>query len=169
VHGRGYNPDMEMKMPKITPFLWFDNQAEEAARFYTSIFKNSKLGAISRSTEAGPGPAGSVLTVSFELEGIEYTALNDGPNHNFTDAISFTVHCETQQEVDYYWEKLGAGGREVACGWLTDKYGLSWQITPIMLMKLLGDPDKAKAGRVMQAMLKMVKLDIAKLEAAARG
>ena len=156
-------------MPKITPFLWFDHEAEEAATFYTSIFKNSKMGAISRSGESGPGPAGSVLTVSFEIEGTDYIALNGGPNHKFSDAISFMVHCENQQEVDYYWEKLGAGGKEVACGWLTDKYGLSWQITPTALMKLLSDPDKAKAGRVMQAMLKMVKLDIAALEAAARG
>jgi len=156
-------------MPKVTPFLWFNGQAEEAAKFYTSIFRNSKLGSIMRSGEAGPGPAGSALTVSFEIEGIEYTALNGGPGHNFTDAISFVVHCESQQEVDYYWEKLGAGGKEVACGWLTDKYGLSWQIVPTVLMRLLGDPDKARAGRVMQAMMKMAKLDIAGLEAAAKG
>jgi len=166
---RGSQLDRRCKMPKVTPFLWFDKEAEDAARFYTSIFKNSKLGAIIRSGEAGPGPAGSALTVSFELEGTEYTALNGGPGHNFTDAVSFVVHCEKQEEVDYYWEKLGAGGKEVACGWLTDKFGLSWQIVPTVLMKLLGDPDKAKAGRVMQAMMKMVKLDIAGLEAAAKG
>ena len=156
-------------MPKITPFLWFDHEAEDAAKFYTSIFKNSKMGAVSRSGASGPGPAGSVLTVSFEIEGTDYIALNGGPDHKFTAAISFMVHCENQQDVDYYWEKLGAGGKEVACGWLTDKYGLSWQITPTALMKLLSDPDKAKANRVMQAMLKMVKLDIPTLEAAARG
>jgi predicted 3-demethylubiquinone-9 3-methyltransferase (glyoxalase superfamily) len=156
-------------MPKITPFLWFDHEAEDAAKFYTSIFKNSKMGGVTRYGNDMPGKAGSVLTATFELEGIEYTALNGGPDHKFTDAISFVVHCETQQEVDYYWEKLGAGGKEVACGWLKDKYGLSWQITPTILMKLMSDADKAKANRVFQAMMKMVKLDIPTLEAAARG
>ena len=157
-------------MSKITPFLWFDHQAEEAARFYTSIFRNSKMGAVTRYGENMPGKAGSVLTVTFEIEGVEYTALNGGPGHTFTDAISFVVHCESQAEVDDYWAKLTAnGGKEVACGWLKDKYGLSWQIIPTLLLELITDPDKAKAQRVTQAMLKMVKIDIPTLEAAARG
>ena len=157
-------------MSKITPFLWFDHQAEEAARFYTSIFRNSKMGAVTRYGENMPGKAGSVLTVTFEIEGVEYTALNGGPDHTFTDAISFVVHCESQAEVDDYWAKLTAnGGKEVACGWLKDKYGLSWQIIPTLLLELITDPDKAKAQRVTQAMLKMVKIDIPTLEAAARG
>lgn len=156
-------------MKKITPFLWFDNQAEEAMNFYTSIFRNSRKGEISRNGEAGPGPAGSVLTASFELEGLEFTALNGGPMFKFTEAISFQVSCETQEEVDYYWEKLSEGGSAQQCGWLKDRFGLSWQITPAALPRLLSDPDKAKAGRVMQAMLKMVKMDIAALEDAARG
>ena len=157
-------------MPKITPFLWFDHQAEEAARFYTSIFRNSKMGAVTRYGENMPGKAGSVLTVTFEIEGVEYTALNGGPGHTFTDAISFVVHCESQAEVDDYWAKLTAnGGKEVACGWLKDRYGLSWQIIPTLLLELITDPDKAKAQRVTQAMLKMVKIDIPTLEAAARG
>jgi predicted 3-demethylubiquinone-9 3-methyltransferase (glyoxalase superfamily) len=156
-------------MQKITPFLWFDSQAEEAAKFYTSIFPNSKLGKMTRYGESGPGPAGSVLTASFELEGTEFTALNGGPTYKFTPAISFVVNCETQAEVDHYWEKLTADGKEVQCGWLTDKFGVSWQIVPTALLRLLNDPDPAKANRVMQAMLQMVKIDIAKLEAAARG
>jgi len=157
-------------MSKITPFLWFDHQAEEAARFYTSIFRNSKMGAVTRYGENMPGKAGSVLTVTFEIEGVEYTALNGGPGHTFTDAISFVVHCESQAEVDDYWAKLTAnGGKEVACGWLKDRYGLSWQIIPTLLLELITDPDKAKAQRVTQAMLKMVKIDIPTLEAAARG
>ena len=157
-------------MSKITPFLWFDHQAEEAARFYTSIFRNSKMGAVTRYGENMQGKAGSVLTVTFEIEGVEYTALNGGPGHTFTDAISFVVHCESQAEVDDYWAKLTAnGGKEVACGWLKDRYGLSWQIIPTLLLELITDPDKAKAQRVTQAMLKMVKIDIPTLEAAARG
>ena len=157
-------------MSKITPFLWFDHQAEEAARFYTSIFRNSKMGAVTRYGENMPGKAGSVLTVTFEIEGVENTALNGGPGHTFTDAISFVVHCESQAEVDDYWAKLTAnGGKEVACGWLKDRYGLSWQIIPTLLLELITDPDKAKAQRVTQAMLKMVKIDIPTLEAAARG
>jgi predicted 3-demethylubiquinone-9 3-methyltransferase (glyoxalase superfamily) len=159
-----------MKMQKISPFLWFDSQAEEAAKFYTSIFRNSKLGKMTRYGEGGPGPAGSVLTASFELEGMEFTALNGGPMYKFTEAVSFVVNCETQEEVDHYWEKLTAdGGKEVQCGWLKDKFGLSWQIVPTALPRLLSDPDPAKANRVVQAMLQMVKLDIAKLEQAARG
>lgn len=156
-------------MQKITPFLWFDNQAEEAMNFYTSIFKNSKVGNIIRYGEAGPGPAGSVLTASFELDGLEFTALNGGPQFKFTEAISLHVACESQDEVDYYWDKLGDGGRIDQCGWLKDKFGLSWQIVPTILHKLLSDPDRGKANRVMQAMLQMKKLDIAKLKQAADG
>jgi predicted 3-demethylubiquinone-9 3-methyltransferase (glyoxalase superfamily) len=156
-------------MQKITPFLWFDNQAEEAMKFYTSIFKNSKVGAISRYGEAGPGPAGSVLTASFELEGLQFTALNGGSLFKFTEAISLHIACESQEEVDYYWEKLSDGGQIQQCGWLKDKYGLSWQVVPTALHRLLSDPDRQKANRVMQAMLQMKKLDIAKLEQAGRG
>ena len=160
-------------MQKITPFLWFDDNAEEAVKFYISIFKNSKIGKIARYDEAGEKaagrPAGSVMTVEFQLEGQEFVALNGGPMFKFTEAISFVVNCETQEEVDYYWEKLSAGGKEVQCGWLKDKFGLSWQIVPMVLGELLSDKDAAKAQRVMQAMLKMVKLDIKKLKQAAKG
>jgi predicted 3-demethylubiquinone-9 3-methyltransferase (glyoxalase superfamily) len=156
-------------MQKITPFLWFDNQAEEAMNFYTSIFKNAKAGNISRYGEAGPGPAGSVLAASFELEGLQFTALNGGPLFKFTEAISFHVACESQGEVDYYWSKLSDGGQIQQCGWSKDKYGVSWQIIPTALPKLLGDPDREKASRVMRAMLQMKKIDIAKLEQAAEG
>ena len=156
-------------MQKITPFLWFDTQAEEAARFYASIFPNSKVGDISRYPEGMPGQAGSVMTVAFELDGQQFTALNGGPNFKFTEAVSFVVDCRDQAEVDHYWDKLTAGGQEVQCGWLKDRYGLSWQIVPARLMELASDPDTAKAGRVMQAMMKMVKIDIAKLEEAAAG
>jgi predicted 3-demethylubiquinone-9 3-methyltransferase (glyoxalase superfamily) len=154
-------------MQKITPFLWFDGNAEEAMNFYTSIFKNAKVGSISRYGEAGPGPAGSVLTASFELEGLQFTALNGGPHFKFNEAISFHVACESQQEVDYFWDRLGAGGQIQQCGWLKDKFGVSWQIVPIALPRLLGNPDRAKANSVMQAMLQMKKLDIAALERAA--
>ena len=150
-------------MQKITPFLWFDNQAEEAVKFYTSIFKNSRIGKIA------PGPKGSVMTVEFQLEGQEFVALNGGPHFKFTEAISFVVNCKTQAEVDKFWKKLSAGGKEVQCGWLKDKYGLSWQIVPTVLGELLSDKDAAKSQRVMQAMLKMVKLDIEKLKEAAEG
>ena len=153
-------------MQKITPFLWFDSKAEEAAKFYTSIFKNSKLGQIRRYGEAGPGPKGSVLTVSFEIEGQEFVALNGGPQFTFTPAISFFVNCETQEEVDEFWEKLSAGGRTNRCGWLQDKFGISWQIVPAVLGRLLNDPDPAKANRVMKAMLQMEKLDIRGLQEA---
>jgi predicted 3-demethylubiquinone-9 3-methyltransferase (glyoxalase superfamily) len=156
-------------MQKITPFLWFDNQAEEAARFYTSIFKNSRIGKIARYGDAGPGPKGSVMTVEFQLEGQDFVALNGGPLFKFTEAISFVVDCRTQAEVDRFWKKLSAGGKEVQCGWLKDKYGLSWQIVPTVLGELLGSKDTAKAQRVMQAMLAMVKIDIEKLKQAARG
>jgi predicted 3-demethylubiquinone-9 3-methyltransferase (glyoxalase superfamily) len=156
-------------MPKISPFLWFDHQAEQAANFYVSVFKNSKVLSISRYGDAGPGPQGSVMTVSFELDGQEFIALNGGPQFKFNEAISFSVDCQTQQEVDEYWSKLTAGGEEVACGWLKDKYGLSWQINPSILGKMLGDPDRTKANRVMEAMLKMKKIDIAGLQQAYDG
>jgi predicted 3-demethylubiquinone-9 3-methyltransferase (glyoxalase superfamily) len=154
-------------MSKISPFLWFDNQAEDAAKFYTSVFKNSKIGTIARYGEAGPGPKGSVMTASFQIEGQEFVALNGGPHFKFTEAISFVVKCETQEEVDYYWEKLTAdGGQESQCGWLKDKFGLSWQIVPTILYKLYADKDAKKGQRVMQAMLKMKKMIIADLEKA---
>jgi len=157
-------------MKKITPFLWFDNQAEEAMNFYVSVFKNSKVLGVSRYGDAGPGAKGSVMTASFELNGQEFTALNGGPEHyGFTEAISFFVDCESQQEVDYLWEKLTEGGERGPCGWLKDKYGLSWQIVPSALGEMLGDKDPAKSQRVMQAMLKMSKLDVAKLKQAYEG
>ncbi len=154
-------------MQKIVTFLWFNNQAEEAANFYVSIFKNSKLGRISRYGDAGPGPKGSVMGVTFHLEGQEFYALNGGPHFKFTPAISLFVNCETQEEVDELWTKLTEGGREDRCGWLTDKYGLSWQIIPKVLGELLGHSDPQIAQRAMQAMLKMSKIDIQKLQHAA--
>ena len=153
-------------MPKITPFLWFNDQAEEAMNFYTAIFKNSKIGSVSRYGEGAPGQPGSVMTATFELNGQEFMALNGGPLFTFTEAISFFVSCETQMEVDELWEKLSAGGEESQCGWLKDKFGLSWQIVPSALGELLNDPDAEKAGRVMNAMLQMKKIDIAGLRAA---
>ena len=153
-------------MKKITPFLWFDDQAEEAMNFYVSVFKNSKVLGISRYGEGAPRPAGMVMTASFELDGQEFTALNAGPLFKFTEAISFFVNCETQAEVDELWKKLSAGGEEGQCGWLKDKYGLSWQIVPTALGELMGDPDPVKSQRVMQAMLKMKKIDIAGLRKA---
>ncbi len=153
-------------MQKITPFLWFDDQAEEAVNFYTSIFKNSKITNVSRYGEAGPGKSGSVMTASFELDGQQFTALNGGPEYKFTPAISFYVNCEDQAEVDELWEKLSAGGEPGPCGWLTDKFGVSWQSVPTALGKLLGDPDPVKAQRVMGAVLNMSKIDIAGLQRA---
>ena len=153
-------------MQKITPFLWFDGKAEEAMKFYVSIFKNSKVLGVSRSGEAGPGPKGSVMIVRFELDGKEFIGLNGGPQFKFTEAISFSVDCKTQKEVDEFWEKLSAGGEQGPCGWLKDRYGLSWQIVPSILGKLLGDKDPVKANRVMKAMLQMKKLDIAGLQKA---
>jgi predicted 3-demethylubiquinone-9 3-methyltransferase (glyoxalase superfamily) len=153
-------------MQKITPFLWFDTQAEEAAKFYVSMFENSKIKTVTRYGAAGPGPKGSVMTVDFELAGQEFVALNGGPQFKFTEAISLVVNCETQQEVDEFWAKLSKGGQEVECGWLKDRYGLSWQIVPTILSKLLSDPDPKKAQRVMEAMLKMKKIDIAALKKA---
>jgi predicted 3-demethylubiquinone-9 3-methyltransferase (glyoxalase superfamily) len=158
---------------KITPCLWFDDQAEEAAEFYTSVFRNSKIGNVSRYSEAGQEvhgkPAGTVMTVAFELDGQTFTALNGGPIFKFNEAISLQVDCETQEEVDYYWQKLSEGGDEKAqqCGWLKDKYGVSWQIVPRILVEILNDTDKSKSQRAMTAMLKMKKIDIDELKRAA--
>lgn len=156
-------------MQTITPFLWFNDQAEEAVNFYTSIFKNAKINTIARYGDAGPGPKGSVMTIGFELEGQHFTALNGGPVFTFSQAISFVVHCHTQAEVDAYWDRLSAGGAEQQCAWLKDKYGISWQIVPVQLMELLQDKDPQKSKRVMQAMLKMKKIDIAGLQRAYEG
>lgn len=153
-------------MQKITPFLWFDDQAEEAVEFYTSIFKNSKLGSVSRYGEESPGVPGKLMTASFELEGQEFMALNGGPIFKFTEAISFFVKCDDQLEIDYYWEKLSDGGEIQQCGWLKDKFGISWQIVPTILGDLLNDPNAEKARNVNKAMLQMVKLDIAGLQKA---
>ena len=154
-------------MQKITPFLWFDNNAEEAVQFYTSIFKDSKILGTSRYGDAGPGPKGTVMTMKFELNGQEFIALNGGPHFKFTEAISFVVNCETQKEIDEYWAKLTAGGKEVQCGWLRDKYGLSWQIVPTVLGQLMQDKDPEKVRSVTQAFMKMVKMDIEALKRAA--
>ena len=153
-------------MQKIIPFLWFDTQAEEAMNFYISIFRNSKVLTVNRYGEAGPGPRGSVMAASFLLDGQEFVALNGGPVYHFTPAISFVVNCESQEEVDELWGKLSAGGREEPCAWLQDKFGLSWQIVPTLMVKLLSDPDPVKAQRVMAAMMKMKKIDIAALKRA---
>jgi predicted 3-demethylubiquinone-9 3-methyltransferase (glyoxalase superfamily) len=155
-------------MQKISPFIWFDNNAEEAMNFYLSIFKDSKTIRVARNPPGGPGPEGVLLVASIQLEGQEITLMNGGPGHPLTDAMSLTINCNSQEEVDYYWDKLlGGGGKEIACGWLKDKFGLFWQVTPTILPQLLSDPDRAKAGRVMQAMMKMIKLDIAAMKAAA--
>lgn len=156
-------------MQKITPFLWFDNQAEEAAEFYTSIFKNSKISSISRFGEEGPGVTGSAMTVSFQIEGQEFTALNGGPHFEFTPAISFFVNCESQAEVDGLWDKLSEGGEPEQYGWLKDRYGVSWQIVPGILLEMLQDEDAEKSRRVTIAMLQMVKIDIEKLKLAYDG
>jgi predicted 3-demethylubiquinone-9 3-methyltransferase (glyoxalase superfamily) len=156
-------------MQKVTPFLWFDSNAEKAANFYTSIFKNSKILNVSRYGDAGPGPKGSAMTVTFELEGQQFTALNGGPHYTFSPAVSFFVNCETQAEVDELWTNLSAGGKEVQCGWLQDKFGLSWQIIPKQLMELMSDKDPAKSQRVFKAMLQMKKIDIEGLQRAYRG
>lgn len=149
--------------------LWFDTRGEEAANYYLSIFKDGKLGRIGRYTEAGPGPAGSVMAVEFEVNGQKFVALNGGPQYTFSPAISFQIMCADQAEVDYYWERLSQGGQEVACGWVTDKYGVSWQVVPSELIDLIGDPDPEKANRTTEAMLRMVKLDIAALRQAHAG
>jgi predicted 3-demethylubiquinone-9 3-methyltransferase (glyoxalase superfamily) len=156
-------------MPQITPFLWFDTEAEEAAEFYCSIFPNSKITAVSHYTDAGPRPAGSVMTVSFVLDGQEYTALNGGPEFKFTEAISLVVHCADQDEVDHYWEKLTDGGQEVECGWLKDRYGLAWQIVPTGMWEIINSGDQSRTDRAMKAMFGMKKLDLAALQAAADG
>jgi predicted 3-demethylubiquinone-9 3-methyltransferase (glyoxalase superfamily) len=151
---------------RITPMLWFDNQAEEAANYYVSIFKNSKVTNVSRYGDTGPGPKGSVMVAEFELDGQKFTALNGGPRFTFTEAISLVVNCENQEEVDYYWEKLsGDGGQEVVCGWLKDKYGLSWQVVPVRVFELLSDP--ATSDRVMAAVMEMKKIELSKIEQAA--
>src|SRR6266511_1458658 len=156
-------------MQTIDPFLWFDTQAEEAANFYTSLFPNSKILTVTRYGEAGPGEAGSVMTVDFELNGQEFVALNGGPRFKFTEAVSFLVNCETQEEVDDFWEKLSEGGEKGPCGWLKDKYGLSWQVVPTALGELLSDPDPEKSQRVMKAMLEMGKIEIEPLQRAYEG
>jgi len=157
-------------MQKITPFLWYDDKAEDAANFYVSVFKNSKVLSVNRYGEAGPGPKGTVMIVEFQLEGQEFLALNGGPHFKFTEAISFVINCETQEEVDYFWEKLTAdGGAESMCGWLRDKYGLSWQVVPTILSELMQDKDAEKSQRVMKAMLQMKKIDIPTLKRAAEG
>ena len=153
-------------MGKITPFLWFDDQAEEAANFYTSIFNNSKVGDIIRYGKAGPGQEGTVMMVTFQIEGQEFTALNGGPHYTFSPAISFFVDCETQDEVDELWEKLSEGGQEEQCGWLRDKYGISWQIIPSGLTEMLYSNESEKSQKAMQAMLQMVKIDIEKIKLA---
>jgi predicted 3-demethylubiquinone-9 3-methyltransferase (glyoxalase superfamily) len=154
-------------MQKITPFLWFDTEGEDAARFYTSVFPNSKIGEIARYGSAGPRPEGTVMTVSFELDGQRFVALNGGPEFAFSEAVSFLVNCDTQDEVDSYWSALSEGGEEGPCGWLKDKFGLSWQIVPNRLSELLADPDRERAQRVMEAMLKMRKIEVDELERAA--
>ena len=153
-------------MQKITPFLWFDGKAEEAMNFYISIFKDSKIVSVTRYGEAGPGPKGTVMTAKFVLNGQEFVALNGGPQFTFTEAISFVVNCETQQEVDELWEKLSEGGKKSRCGWLKDKYGLSWQVVSTALVEMLQDKDAKKSNRVMQAMLQMDKIDIETLRRA---
>jgi len=153
---------------KITPFLWFDTQAEEAAEFYTSVFGNSRVLSVNRYGDAGPGPSGSVMIVRFELDGREFVALNGGPQHfNFNESVSFVVNCSSQDEVDYFWEKLTEGGEEGPCGWLKDKYGLSWQVVPDRLPELVSDPDPERSQRAMRAMFQMKKIDVAALERAA--
>ncbi len=153
-------------MQKITPFLWFDGKAEEAANFYVSVFKNSSVVNVTRYSEGGPAPAGTVMTASFQINGQEFIALNGGPLFTFSPAVSFFVKCETQQEVDHLWEKLSEGGEKERCGWLKDKYGLSWQIIPTVLMELLLDKDARKSKQVMEAMLQMDKIDISALKQA---
>ena len=156
-------------MQKITPNLWFDTEAEEAAAFYISVFPNSRILNVARYTEAGPRPAGMVMTVEFELDGQRFVGINGGPDFTFDEAVSFQIDCATQDDVDYYWERLSEGGQEGPCGWLKDKYGLSWQVTPTGVDELFSDPDPKKAERAMRALLGMTKLDLATLRAAAEG
>ncbi len=154
---------------KINPFLWFDNNAEEAANFYTSVFKNSSIIGRSFYGEGAPLPKGTVMTIAFTLDGLKFVALNGGPNFKFTEAISFVVNCNSQEEVDHFWNKLTEGGQEVQCGWLKDKFGLSWQIVPVRMIELLTDKDEGVRNRVMEAMMKMIKIDLPALEKAAEG
>jgi predicted 3-demethylubiquinone-9 3-methyltransferase (glyoxalase superfamily) len=154
---------------KIIPNLWFDTEAEEAAGFYTSVFKNSRIVNVTHYTDAGPRPAGMVMTVEFELDGQRFVGINGGSQFAFDEAVSFQINCETQDEVDYYWERLSEGGKEGQCGWLTDRFGLSWQVTPTGMDEVFADPDPERARRAMQAMLKMGKLDVAALRSAADG
>jgi predicted 3-demethylubiquinone-9 3-methyltransferase (glyoxalase superfamily) len=164
------DPSRSQAMQKITPFLWFDTEAEEAARFYVSLFRNSKIGQIARYGDAGPGPKGQVMTISFELDGLHFTALNGGPIYKFTEAVSLQVDCEDQTEIDRLWDGLTAdGGQPGPCGWLKDRFGLSWQIVPGAMGRLIGGDDPAKSSRAMQAMMQMTKLDIAALEKAREG
>ena len=156
-------------MQKITPFLWFDNQAEEAMNFYLSVFKNSKIISVTRYGDAGPATEGTVMTAKFQIEGQEFVALNGGPQFTFTEAISFVVNCENQEEIDYYWQKLSEGGEEQGPGWVKDKYGLSWQIVPTAMQEMMSDEDPEKSKRVMAAMMQMYKIDIKKLEQAYDG
>ena len=163
-------PEKQPQTQQITPFLWFDGNAEEAVNFYTSVFKNSKIRHTARYGETGPGPKGSVMIIEFELNGQEFTALNGGPEFKFNEAISLLVHCKTQEEVDYYWEKLAAdGGKHIECGWLKDKFGLAWQIVPDVFLELLRDPDQKKVDRVMKEMMTMKKLDIKRIQQAAQA
>ncbi len=155
--------------PKITPNLWFDTEAEEAAAFYTSVFKNSRIVKVTHYTEAGPREAGMVMTVEWELDGQRFVGINGGPQFKFDEAVSFQINCETEDDVDYYWERLSEGGEEGPCGWLKDRYGLSWQVTPAGIDELFADPDPERARRAMEAMLKMRKLDMAELRRAADG
>src|SRR5690242_12711206 len=157
-------------MQKITPFLWFDNNAEEALSFYSSVFKNSKVGEITRAPKGIPDvPEGAVLVGSIEIEGMQFTLLNGGPAFKFNESVSFMIHTKDQAETDYFWNKLTEGGEESMCGWLKDKFGLSWQVTPDRLLEMLSDPDREKSSRAMGAMMEMQKIDIAKLEAAYNG
>src|ERR1700722_17324201 len=153
-------------MQKITPFLWFNGRAEEAANFYVSIFRDSKMGHVNRYGDRGPGPKGTVMIAAFQIDGQEFIALNGGPQFQFSPAISFVVNCETQEEVDHFWEKLSEGGEQRQCGWLQDKFGISWQIVPTVLVKLMSDPDREKNGRVMKALMQMTKIDIRRLREA---
>lgn len=164
---QGISPNEQEKdtvAQKITPYLWFDSTAEEAINFYVSVFKDAEILNVTRFGEAGPGPAGSLMTATFRLNGQEFIALNGGPEFTFTEAVSFLIECETQAEVDYYWDKLSAGGAPGPCGWLKDQFGLSWQVIPTALFKLMQDEDPARANRVTQAMFQMSKIDIATLE-----
>ncbi|HKR21514.1 MAG TPA: VOC family protein [Pyrinomonadaceae bacterium] len=167
--GASKGAQIEPRTQKITTFLWFDNNAEEAVNFYVSTFKNSKIQHIARYGETGPGPKGSVMTVDFELDGESFTALNGGPTFKFNEAISLVVHCKTQEEVDYFWEKLSEGGQKIECGWLKDKYGLAWQIVPEVFLDAIRDKDQEKVDRAMAAMMKMKKLEIKPLLEAMNG